>query len=307
MLDAARRRHQQALTAAFDFAAATDFSWKDGAAESYANQVRIVLDCIAQGVPFGTEPDELILFFVHRTWPIRGQTMTLWQAYVKAGYIDTESRIQMHCKKGPLLRKAKSGFVSLLPLEMAIAVGNVQGARALLAAGANPQAVPSQPWKDSKKPMDIFGFIKHVTRGDASELRSVAAQALGAHPLEQAVFNGDVDSFRNLVDMGASISKVPSRTWQPGVKKAMDAKGFIKFACPDADKRHQFEALATAAMMAEKIRSAEKPATKPARTEAHPAPATNEVSRVALAASTDATSESDQAEAPVSRRRRVGI
>lgn len=263
MLDDAKRRHVQALTAAFEFAQTTDFSWNDGAAESYANQVRIVLDCIAQRVPFGTDGSELMLFFVNRAWPARGDTLKLWRAYVQAGYIDPEQLVQMHCKRGPLLKKARHGFVKLLPLEMAIAIGNEAGAKSLLLAGAKASSVPSQPWKESKKPMDIFGFIKHVARGDASRFRAMAAKSLGATQLEQAVFDGDVDSFRALLDGGATIATVPSRAWQPPSKKPMDVKGFIKFACADAAKRNDFEVLATAAMMSERIRNTPKQASAP--------------------------------------------
>lgn len=318
MFDDARRRHFQALKSAFEFARASEFSWRDGAGASYANQVRVVQDCIAVGTPCGTSPAELIPFFLSTSWEGRVDAGGLWRAYAKAGFIETELKLQMHVKNGPLRAKSRDGFVTLLPLEMAIALGHLRGAAALVEAGARADAVPSQEWKPAgKKPMDIFGFIKFAARGEetVARLRAIAAQALGATPLERAVFDGDVDKFRGLLDTGASISTVPSRAWESGARKPLDVRGFIKFACKNAELRTQFEALATKASMTELIRAgmAPKPKAVSKRPAAHATLSVVEVAGDVTpshdSAGADAAAQVDTEAAPVtaSRRRRLGI
>jgi hypothetical protein len=249
-------RHLSALKSAFSFAQASEFSWREGADRSYANQVRLVLDSIKDDVPCGTNPAELIPFFLTATWSGRGDAGLLWRAYSQAGYIDPSAPVQMHCKSGPLRACSKDGFVTLLPLEMAIALGHEEGAQALFDSNASPFAVPSRQWKASKKPMDIFGFIKFAARGDRAQqkFKAMAAQALGATPLEMAVFTCDMAKFSALLADGESIARVPSRQWVAGARKPMDTLAFIKFACKDAALRIQFDSLATQALMENLIR-----------------------------------------------------
>jgi hypothetical protein len=255
-MDDLRRRHFTALKSAFEFARADEVSWARGARQSYDNQVRLVMDFISRGVPCGSSPSELLPFFLTSSWSGRGDPAGLWSAYAKAGYIDPSAMVQMHCKRGPLRAHARNGFVTLTPLEMAVALENVESFQALLeTAHAKAEHAVSRQWKSTKKPMDIFGFIKFASRSDANQARfnAISAKALGALPLELAVFNGDVNGFRARLEAGDSISQVPSRQWDPGARKPMDADGFLKFACKDAVLRVQFEALVANAMMNELI------------------------------------------------------
>jgi len=246
------RRHFNALKTAFDFARADESAWRQGAQQSYANQVNFVLDCIARGIPCGTDPAELVPFFLTSSWSGRGDPARLWRAYAQAGYIDPTVQVQMHCKRGPLRAHAGNGFVTLLPVEMAVALEHQEGFQALLeTTRASPQDALSRQWKAAKKPMDLFGFIKFVIRSDTkqAQFRAITARTLGALPLELAVFEGDLKQFGARLEAGDSISKVPSRQWDLGARKPMDAMGFLKFACKSADQRVQFEALTANAMM----------------------------------------------------------
>jgi hypothetical protein len=255
MSDDLRRRHFNSLKNAFEFARADESAWRQGADQSYANQVRLILDCIARGIPCGTDPAELVPFFLTTSWAGRGDPCALWRAYAQAGYIDPTVKVQMHCKRGPLRAHARSGFVTLLPLEMAVALEHEAGFQGLLECGARAGDALSRQWKETKKPMDIFGFIKLAIRSDTKQarFRAISAKALGALPLELAVFNGNLKEFSSRLEAGDSISQVPSRQWESGARKPMDAMSFLKFACRDADLRVQFEALVANALMNELI------------------------------------------------------
>ena len=251
-----RRRHFNALKTAFDFARADESVWLQGAQQNYANQVHFVLDCISRGIPCGTDPAELVPFFLTSSWSGRGDPAGLWRAYAQAGYIDPTLKVQMNCKRGPLRAHARNGFVTLLPLEMAVALEHESAFQALL---EHPHTKPldglSRQWKVGKKPMDLFGFIKFAVRGETKQarFRTLVARAIGALPLELAVFEGDLKAFSARLAVGDSIAKVPSRQWEAGARKPMYGMGFLKFACKDATLRVQFEALLANAMMNELI------------------------------------------------------
>lgn len=284
------RRHFNALKTAFDFARADETAWRQGAQQSYANQVNFVLDCIARGIPCGSDPAELVPFFLTTPWAGRGDPAALWRAYAQAGYIDHAVKVQLHCKRGPLRSHARNGFVSLLPLEMAVVLEHEQGFQALLEiTPASSVDTLSRQWKSSKKPMDFFGFIKFAIRSDTkqAQFRAITARTLGALPLELAVFNGDLKQFSARLEAGDSISQVPSRQWESGARKPMDAMGFLKFACKSADLRVQFEALTANALMNELIARGGSGKTTAPEAPAQKTPAKKAAKVKPAAASTD--------------------
>ena len=158
-------RHIKALKSAFDFANASSVSWDGGADKCCAGELQRARAYLAQGVPCGAKTD-LVEFFLSTTWSGRIDYLELWREYVEAGYVDTAS---------PLLITWKRSFVRVLPLEAAIIYGHQKAFDGLLEAGASISAVPSRPWKVSKKTgkssiKDIFGFIKFVVRDPGSRI-----------------------------------------------------------------------------------------------------------------------------------------
>lgn len=263
-MDDLSRRHFTALKNAFDFARADELAWRNGAQTSFNGQVAFVRECISRRVPCGSEPGELISFFLGAPWDGRVDLGALWAEYARSGYIDTKRLVQLHCKRGPLRAFGRQGFVSLSPLEMAVALEHQQGYEALLDCGAS--LTLSRDWKPSKTPpkegtkakeLGIFGFMKLVIRSEArlARFKTLAARAMGASPLELAAFEGDLKQFVGLLAAGADIQKIPSRQWDVSAKKPMDMLGFIKFAVRGETARSEFTAVASQSFMEARIRN----------------------------------------------------
>ncbi|ABM97399.1 hypothetical protein [Methylibium petroleiphilum] len=115
-------------------------------------------DAIVAGVPCGDRPAGAAEVFISRTNWYRDEVLwPLFQQYIEARFIDPNA----------LLVGRDVDDQGMLPLELAITVGNLGAAQAFMDAGADHTKVPSRDWsrtqntrtKGGKPIADVFSFI----------------------------------------------------------------------------------------------------------------------------------------------------
>ncbi|PZP29041.1 MAG: hypothetical protein DI603_17650 [Roseateles depolymerans] len=209
--------------------------------------------CAKARMPCGDDPQDLILAFLQARWDCR--TPSVWRRYKRARLLQPEMPLHVPVSKGPLLAWAEDGRVEMLPLEAAIACGHLYLYGELLRCGASIDRVPSRAWFETRRPLTVFGFIRKALPCKAliCEFRALTAQAMGAHPLELAVFGQDVVYFQELLAYGKRIRSIPSRNWDVGRRGTPDARTLIRSLISDSTLRAGFLDLMERASRGEKI------------------------------------------------------
>ncbi|MBY0367356.1 MAG: hypothetical protein K2X12_14025, partial [Burkholderiaceae bacterium] len=201
---------------------------------------RYMRACIKAGVPCGEDPQDLVRAFLVANWDCR--TPSVWRRYKRARLILPNAPLRIPVSKRPLLDWAEDGCVEMLPLEAAIAHGHIDLYRELLRCDASIKAVPSRHWVQTRRPLSVFGFISKVLPHKAlmCEFRMLTAMAMGAKPLELAVFGQDVVYFQELLAYGKRIRSIPSRNWDLGRHGTPDVRSLIRCLVPNAAMRDAF-------------------------------------------------------------------
>lgn len=235
------------------FGAAPGGTFDREKARRFVEASRRMRACAKARMPCGDDPQDLMLAFLQARWDCR--TPSVWSRYKRARLIQPEVPLQVPISKGPLTAWADEGCATMLPLEAAIAFGHVVLYRELLRCGASVDNVPSRAWFETRLPLTIFGFIRKALPHKAltCEFRTLTAQAMGAHPLELAVFGQDVVYFQELLAYGKRIRAIPSRNWDVGRKGSPDVRTLIRSLVPDSTLRAGFMDLVERALRGEKI------------------------------------------------------
>lgn len=235
------------------FGAAPGGAFDREQAHAFFEASRRMRACAKARVPCGDDPQDLVLAFLLARWDCR--TPSVWHRYKRARLIQAEAPLQVPISTGPLTAWAADGRVEMLPLEAAIACGHVDLYRELLRSGALIESVPSRTWFETRRPLTVFGFIRMALPHKVltCEFRTLTAQAMGARPLELAVFGQDVLYFQELLAYGKRVPAIPSRNWDVGRHGTPDARTLIRALVPNPALRDKFLDLLERALRGEKI------------------------------------------------------